>query len=384
MSSDSNQIDWRSVLEGLEQDLANEVTLSETEVALLNELREIKAESSTILANYKNYHKKERWEELKQFIVAREQPGIKNIRVLPRIFKLAAACITISFIITGIYFYFAQQNASRPGPAAARIAPGQTRAVLTLGNGRKIRLDNKISRELAREAGVKIIRTADGGISYEILDNCEPGTRVNTLSTAKGETYHLKLPDGTKVWLNAASSIRYDPRLDQQDQRMVSLSGEAYFEVAEDRKHPFVVVGHDQKVEVLGTRFNVNNYPEDGLSKTTLLDGLVRINGNSILKPGQQAGFIPGKGIQIVETDAEKAIAWKNGRFMFQDESIESIMRTLARWYNVDVVFEDDVKEMRFTAYISRYDHISSILDKISYTRNIHFKIEGRRIIIMK
>ncbi|MDR6782741.1 transmembrane sensor [Pedobacter africanus] len=307
-----------------------------------------------------------------------------RVRLWPRISGIAAAVALITF---GIWFYssrFKDTAGTELAMAAKNIAPGKQGATLTLANGKKIRLTDQAYGQLAEEAGVQINKTAGGQVVYEIKGRQSESNKINTLSTAKGETYMITLPDKSKVWLNAASSLTYSASLNERGLRRVRLEGEAYFEVAKDKKHPFIVETTKQTVKVLGTHFNISSYFDDRSTKTTLIEGSVQINKGTVLRPGEQANILVDKKIAVYKVDVEKAIAWKTGRFMFENEKIESIMRQLARWYNVEVVYQDDVQDIPFTAFISKYDDISTILDKITYTQNIHFKIEGRRVIVMK
>lgn len=300
---------------------------------------------------------------------------------------IIAAAIATMIASAGIWFFNTGGPEVNPGARVAvnDVAPGKQGATLTLANGQKIHLTDAANGELAKQSGVVVSKSADGQLVYEIQQRDKGNTnQINTLTTAKGETYRLRLPDGSLVWLNAASSLTYSATLKERGVRRVRLEGEGYFEIAKDKAHPFIVSTSKQDVEVLGTHFNVYSYADEPISKTTLLEGSVKVNSSTIIKPGEQASNSTTGKIEVSEVDVDKVVAWKNGRFVFDNENIESIMRKLARWYNVEVIYQDDVRDIPFTAFISKYDNISKILDKITYTQNIHFKIEGRRVTVMR
>lgn len=305
-------------------------------------------------------------------------------RLWPRI---AAAAAVILIASAGI-FYAVHQPAPDQQAIVLRqdVKPGGNKAILTLANGHKISLSDASNGAIAKQTGVTITKTASGQLIYSISNTSHNSGQLeyNMVETPKGGQYQVVLPDGSHVWLNAASSLKYPASFASLKDRKVELTGEAYFEVAKDKEHPFIVKSSKQEIKVLGTHFDVDSYADDPLSRTTLIEGSVKINDGAILRPGQQASMADDERIKVATVDVDKVIAWKNGRFMFQSESIESIMRKLARWYNIEVVYQDDVRDIPFTAFISRYDNISKILDKITYTQNIHFKIEGRRVTVMK
>ena len=300
--------------------------------------------------------------------------------------KAATMAAAIAMIATGVYFY-TYRNVPivvRTASNAAGISPGRNAATLTLSNGKKIVLSDAVNGELAKEAGVNITKTADGQLVYEIFGSGDGSENsMNTLSTARGETYVLSMPDGTKVWLNAATTIKYPANFASLSERRVQLEGEAYFEVARDKSHPFLVESATQQVKVLGTHFNVNTYRDEPSVKTTLLEGAVRINDSTMLKPGEQSVLLPSGRFSVQQVNADKFVAWKNGKFVFERERIEGVMRKLARWYNVEVEYKGRIADKTFSGTISRFENISKILDKITYTQNVKFKIEGRRIIVM-
>jgi ferric-dicitrate binding protein FerR (iron transport regulator) len=273
------------------------------------------------------------------------------------------------------------------------IAPGGNKALLTLANGSKIILDDAATGELAKQSGVKVTKAANGQLVYTI-ENSLPGSKssaqlaYNTIETPKGGQYQVNLPDGSKVWLNASSSLRY-PTNFIGNIRNVELTGEAYFEVAKNANKPFRVVSNNQVVEVLGTHFNISSYADETSVKTTLLEGSVKVlstrsNQSKLLKPGEQSDINYSKNsfsVQVVNT--EEAIAWKNGYFLFVDEDLKNVMSKFARWYNVDVEYQGNVDNLRFGGMVSRSKGLTQALKIIEQTGNVKIKIEGRRVIIM-
>ena len=238
--------------------------------------------------------------------------------------------------------------------------------------------------KLADQGNTVVSKTSDGSIRYERSGSTIPNTAgLNTVTTPRGGVYHLTLPDSTEVWLNAASSITYPVNFSSHD-RKVSVTGEVYFEVAHNAAKPFRVTGRGQQIEVLGTHFNVNVYENEPLSRTTLLEGSVRIttgNNHAFLKPGQQAVF-NGSNIMLREGDISEAVAWKIGYFEFENLDIRALMRQIARWYDVDVAFEGPISSETFTGRISRYKNISQILSIVQASKSVHITISGRRIMV--
>ncbi|TKC60221.1 FecR family protein [Pedobacter hiemivivus] len=306
--------------------------------------------------------------------------------------RMAAAAILLFTLSAGLFFYVTKDNGLAPKLAKHDIAPGGNKATLTLANGEVINLTEAKTGDLGEQAGIQITKTADGQLIYTIEDsqNAAGSSLYNTIETPKGGQYQILLPDGSKVWLNAASSLRYPANLTAMNERRVELKGEAYFEVKKANRKPFIVATDKQEVEVLGTHFNVKSYPDDNSTKTTLLEGSVQVSPKSssisgvILKPGLQAELKPS-GLKVLTVEVEDEIDWKNGDFVFKEESLESIMRKIARWYDVDVVYRDDVpKNVALEGLVSRTKSISEVLSLIQSTGKVHFTIEGRRIVVTK
>jgi len=307
--------------------------------------------------------------------------------------KIAVAASLLITFSAGFWFYTTKHrstNLKTIDLASNDIDPGKNSATLTLSNGKKIKLIDALEGKLAEETGVKITKTADGQILYDaqaVTDGNDNGV-LNTLSTSNGESYRIRLPDGSLAILNAASSLTYSTNLNKLDVRNVTLNGEAYFEISKDKKHPFVVKTATQEVEVLGTHFNINSYNDEPLVKTTLIEGMVKVtpegkNGKSIiLKPGEQAALTLNGTLRVNEVDTEEVLAWKNGYFLFNDEEIESILKKVARWYDIEVKYESGVSTERFNGMISRNKSLGQVLKMLEKTDVVKFKIEGRRIIV--
>lgn len=316
----------------------------------------------------------------------------EKVKVLSsKIAKLAAAAAL--FIGLSATLYYSLRTPIDINQVVAKvhdIAPGINKAYLTLADGKRIVLNDAANGRLASQAGIQITKTGDGELMYEMRSKSPISLTplLNTISTPKGGQYQIRLPDGTKVWLNAASTLKFPATFANMRIRNVELSGEAYFEVAKDKTHPFIVATSKQKVEVLGTHFNLNGYDDEPGTKTTLLEGSVRVvslnmSKAEILKPGQQSVLSANQQIKIQEVDMNGAIAWKNGYFKFEGEPIQSIMRKISRWYNVEVVYEGPVSTDKFKGTISRYQNISEVLDMLTLTKLVKFKLEGRRVTVM-
>lgn len=297
--------------------------------------------------------------------------------------RLIAASAVLLIISIGLYFGLVYKTGKLTDTHTAMqndIKPGSNKAQLTLANGKVIDLNGMKSGvsvnddHLAYDDGTKVIAT---GIAIKNANAVQMA-----LKTPKGGTYKLNLPDGTVVWLNAASELKFPASFAGLKFRKVQLSGEAYFEVKHDHQKPFQVETAGQLIEDLGTGFNVNAYPDEETIKTTLVEGSLRI-GEYVLKPGEQATG-SGSKIRIGKADLEESIGWKNGYFVFQNEHISSIMRKVARWYNVEVDYEGEMPDDEFGGRIVRTANVSQLLKKLELTNKVHFKIQGRRITVTK
>lgn len=305
-----------------------------------------------------------------------------------KIWYVAASILLL--LAAGSYFY----NAKTPIPAAQTanlkvndIPPGSNKAVLTLSNGKEIVLSDADNGLLTNQGSTKIVKQANGELAYHVENkDANPETLFNTITIPRGGQYEVVLPDGTKVVLNAASSLTYPTQFNGK-QRNVELKGEAYFEVAKRKAMPFVVKTSDIEIKVLGTHFNISSYQDDPAITTTLLEGSVSINkGNvtTLLKPGQQGISRSGVNtVSVQDANIEQVMGWTKGSFVFADLSIKEVMKIASRWYDVDVEYQGDVQSKKFGGTTSRYKNITELLEYMKITGGINYKIEGRRVILM-
>lgn len=334
-------------------------------------------------------------DELRSEIVGPHINYIKTRKTI-RFVRIAAVAASIAILLgVGTLIFAPHKIASdkdnEPTAYANDVDPGSDKAILTLANGTKINLSDARSGSLLSQSGIEIIKADDGTLVYKVAGSKSNTLAYNTITTPKGGQYKIVLPDGTRVWLNAASSLTYRTSLnDGRGERKVNLVGEAYFEVIKNKKMPFIVKTDKQEVIVLGTHFNINSYTDEPDTKTTLLEGAVSISaphgkkGGTILKPGDQA-VNNGAEINVKKIDTSMAVAWKNNEFVFRNESLESIMRKVARWYDVEIVYENnEVAKELFGGTISRYDKISKVLLALEGTGDVKFKVQGRKILITR
>jgi transmembrane sensor len=308
----------------------------------------------------------------------------RTVRLWPRI--AVAACILL-FLSVGAYFYFKPNIPQQVIAKQQDILPGHNQATLTLANGQKIILTKGLMGKLAQQGQTAIQANGTNGITYTAV-NTVPNTAItyNTLATAKGEQspYPLILADGTKVWLNAESSITF-PTAFTGNERLVKVKGEAYFEVAHNARQPFRVSLKNQTIEDIGTQFNVNAYDDEPMMKTTLVEGRIKIISGTemaLLKPGQQASTVTGSNIINVENaDVDEAVAWKNGLFSFKQADIKTVMRQISRWYDLDVEYQGVIPDKRLTGEVYRSASGNEALQILKYA-NIPFRVEGKRIVI--
>lgn len=306
--------------------------------------------------------------------------------------KIAAAAVVLVVLSFGVYSYLhptktAQQQTVKLKRPHNDALPGGNKALLTLANGKTIILDNAENGTLAREGATLVKKTANGQVIYNAsaLDNALAEPTINTIATPRGGQYQVVLADGTKVWLNSASSLRFPTRFTGKI-RQVEITGEAYFEVAKNAAMPFRVKTNRADIEVLGTHFNVMAYDDEVTMKTTLLEGAVNIKSGSFsarLKPGQQAQIkVSGQNKVVDDVDVDDETAWKNGIFQFREIGIDAILRQAARWYDVQVIYKGKVPEKEFTGRLSRNVKASVLLDMLQYT-GVNLKIEGSKIIVL-
>lgn len=308
--------------------------------------------------------------------------------------RIAAAAILLLGLAGGYKWYALHRTGAQVGhPLAAApvkdIAPGGNKAVLVLADGSSIALDSVANGQLSNQAGTQVVKQQNGQLIYRQRASASTMGAVaavyNTIVTPRGGQYKILLADGTKVWLNAASSLRF-PTAFKGGDRTVFVTGEAYFEVAPDKGKPFRVQTGKTTVDVLGTRFNVMAYDDETELATTLLQGSVRVTEGgkgTLLSPGEQAGFNKETGLTgVAAADTSEVIAWKNEEFAFNDVPIQGIMRQLSRWYNIDVRLEGNIAPRKIRGSISRDYNISEVLNMLVFTAGIHYTIAGNKVII--
>lgn len=313
-------------------------------------------------------------------------PGYNKSKGGIKLWSVITAVASVSLIgVITLFFYQRSEETVIQNNAVQDIAPGSSKAMLTLANGKSFSLSGQ--KEGVVIGGGKITYT-DGTV---ILNDNKGQKGNNTITTPNGGEYQVVLPDGTKVWLNAASTLLYPTTFRERSARKVELrSGEAYFQVVKDSKRPFVVSTGNQEVTVLGTTFNINAYSGRSGTKTSLVEGSVKVTINAgttksiskIIKPGEQSIF-QNSNIVVKAVDLSLETAWKNGMIQFENAELKTVMVMLVRWYNIDVQYQYYPSEARFSGSIARSKNISEILKLIESTGDIHFKIEGRRVIAM-
>lgn len=362
-------------------------------------LGDIRAEEREEFSNWYNAGQDEPFIVPKEYAASKEEHQqliFNKIQLATRenksfkFYWLAAAVLLM--VGVGLLFHFnssSDLHVQNEQKMANDIKPGGNNAVLILANGKNINLAIVSKGEIAKQTGLSIVKKADGQLIYTVLEK-ETGTQVpelsyNTIATPKGGQYQIDLPDGTKVWINAASSLKY-PTHFIGSERKVELIGEAYFEVAKDKTKPFKVITEKQEIQVLGTHFNVNAYNDESDVRTTLIEGTVKVHRNQstdfkILKPGQQS-ILKGQEITVETVDVQEAIAWKNGHFFFNREEMGSSMRKIARWYNIEVDCKGNINDVYFEGSFPRAYTLKQILNILEKAGSFKFKIEGRRLIV--
>jgi ferric-dicitrate binding protein FerR (iron transport regulator) len=342
----------------------------------------------------------------KVLLVDKTAPSAGRVKAMYRYWSWVAAAVFI--IIAGAIAVFTIGKKETPEtvqavPVKTDVQPGSNKAILTLANGQRIMLDSAVNGMLVQQGSAQVMKDGEG-LKYEVRGQKSEEIAYNMLSTPKGGQYRLMLPDGSKVWLNAASSIRY-PATFTGNERSVDITGEAYFEVTKasssssgggGKKIPFIVnilqsVGgaREGRVEVLGTHFDINAYSDEEKIKTTLLEGKVKvtvpdIKSETVLMPGEQSVISPSTGGSREEAvDTEEAVAWTNDMFIFRDQDLESIMRQISRWYDVQVTYDKNVKNEKIVATISRNVPLSKVLHLLELTGTVHFKMNGKKIVVL-
>lgn len=317
-------------------------------------------------------------------------PKSKGVFHIQTWHKVTAAASIILAISLSVFLSQSADKQSKEVLAVKRtesdLTPGGNKAILTLSDGSKIVLDSLETGTLSTQGNAKVIKLNDGQLAYNLTGrNAEREDLFNSVSTPKGGQYQLVLSDGTKVWLNAASSLRF-PASFTGKERKVELTGEGYFEVAANKNKPFIVISNNMEVIALGTQFNINGYENEPGLTTTLLEGSVRVDYNhksALLVPGERAWIGDHeKGITVSkDLDINATVAWKSGIFHFVQADIKTIMRDLARWYNVEVVFEENIPDTKFDGKIYRNVNASEVF-RILESGGIEFKIVGNKVIV--
>lgn len=302
------------------------------------------------------------------------------------IYRYGAVAAILALLIGSVFLIWNKKNTNSANNLVkinnkVDALPGSDKAILTLANGKKIVLDGKSNENISEDAILKISKTKNGQLIYTVnaqhlTENKQPD--INTIETPRAGQYQVVLPDGTKVWLNAASSLTF-PEFFVGNTRKVKLIGEAYFEVAKNKNSPFLVESDLQTVKVLGTHFNINAYKDDLVIKTTLLEGSVEVSNqksNQILKPGEQAVVTENASIKINKSiDTDDELAWKNGQFRFNNASLKSILKQLERWYDIKVDY-NTLPNKRFNGMVARKSNLSQVFNMLEKTGNIKFDIE--------
>ncbi|MEZ2443460.1 FecR family protein [Chitinophaga sp. RCC_12] len=297
-------------------------------------------------------------------------------------FKYAAAA-AIFLLLLAVSWEWNNRKKTNVIAQASQAPEGTARPTLILGDGTRIALDSAANGAIAQQGSAQVIKLANGQLAYKQFSQKNTGLVYNTMQTPTGCLYQLILPDGSHVWLNAASSIRY-PTAFPEDKRMVEVSGEAYFDIAKDDRKPFIVTARGMDVQVLGTSFNVMAYADEAAVKTTLVQGAVKINADRILHPGEQAVLYHASGeLSVNKPDMEEILGWKNGEFYFRNTDISTIMRQIARWYDIEIKYEGDMSGIELSGIVSRTAKISQLLKALELTKIVRFKTQGRTITVM-
>jgi ferric-dicitrate binding protein FerR (iron transport regulator) len=356
---------------------------SEANQALYNELTN-EATLASELAILAKFDAQADWQKIAEQTIGKQTKTAPVFSINYRKWLSAAAILLIACL--GVFQFWLNRNNSHPIAKNSKhpiidIAPGGNKATLKLADGTIVTLNDSVNGFQATQQNVKLV-IKNGEITYQSLGQNNE-IIYNTITTPRGGQYKLLLDDGTKVWLNAASSIKY-PTTFSGDERIVELTGEGYFEVAHDASKPFkVLLPGIGRVDAIGTAFNINAYSDERLTKTTLVEGKVKVafgNKTDFLIPGQQAQLTPsGKLLVLNQVDVDEVVAWKNGQFNFKQMNVENIMRQIGRWYEIEVIYNGPVSQETFSGIVSRNSHLMEVL-KIMEEGGVRFKIEGKKI----
>ncbi len=334
----------------------------------------------------------------------KERINYSNQEEPPAIYRrgwFRAAAVVLVLILGATYIYYNQSGPDKQvivktpvKQIPVEVVPGGNKALLTLADGSTIILDSAANGVLSTQGNIEVKKMDNGLLAYKVNGKIlyeDDAAFYNTITTPRGGQYKVTLSDGTTVWLNAASSIRF-PVYFTGNERVVEVTGETYFEVAKNATKPFKVKTVNQEVEVLGTHFNINAYDDEASIKTTLLEGKVKVTvpGKSatqparFLQPGQQSGISKNGQINIINNaDTEEAVAWIRGRFQFENTDLRSMLRQFARWYDVEVEYRGPV-DLYFTGQLTRNEEVRKVFKQLELTGEVHFRIEGRKVIVTR
>ena len=299
----------------------------------------------------------------------------------PTWYKITGVAAAIILIISISYLFL--NRSTYNDHTATIIEPGRDKATLVLSSGKTIVLEDVANGKLTEELGTTIEKTEKGGINYKIEGNTDVRIAMNLLNVPKGGQFQITLSDGTKVWLNSNSSLKY-PSAFSASERRVELKGEAYFEVSKNKQKPFIVETSLQKVEVLGTKFNINAYDDESSTQTSLAEGSVRVsckNNTTLLKPGQQS-TLTDQNIAVRSINLDQVLDWKNGDFNFSNNNLKEIMRKISRWYNIEVIFEGPISQETYVAQISRKKRLNDVLRALQLSGSIKYSIRNNKLYI--
>ncbi|HEY9195894.1 MAG TPA: FecR domain-containing protein [Mucilaginibacter sp.] len=318
-----------------------------------------------------------------------EQQNAKIVHIWIKRLSIAAAFAGL-FLAVSFWVFKVKKNTIQGDNQTAGhvfkndVAPGSNKAILTLSNGKTIVLDSAKNGVIASQGNSNVTKSHNGELVYSAGARNVDDVVFNTISTPRGGYYQVELPDGSKAWLNAASSIRF-PTSFAGKERRVEITGEAYFEVTKNKQRPFIVKVNNSEIRVLGTHFNVNAYNDESSIRTTLLEGAVQFSSGlkkCLLKPGQQSELDRTGQINVIEdVDVDGVLAWKNGLLHFEDVDIESVMRRLSRWYDVDIVYHNKTSD-HFFVELPAQSKLSDVLKMMELTGRVSFEIHGKKVIV--
>lgn len=353
------------------------------------------AEQGSFMSGESGSPRMESWQQrVHERITTAKQSGTgrsADVRSLYRAPLLRYAAVLVGFMMLAgtVWLWLGRTDTSRQIVQQEDILPGQDKAMLTLADGSLISLSDVRSGIIALQQGVQVEKTEDGEVRYRTGDQQQQTAETNTVSTPNGGQYRITLPDGSKAWLNASSSLTYPVQFSDNERR-VKMTGEVYFEIARLKKPrskenvPFYVQTEKQQIRVLGTHFNVNAYNNEPAVRTTLVEGSVRVearHGQSVLlRPGEQAVLTDN--IEVQRADIQQQLAWKDGDFIFKGETLESILRQVARWYDIEVEYPTHLGKLRYNGMISRSQPLSIIVEMLQTNKKVKAALKERRLIV--